>query len=119
MGTHLFAESIIGCKKPIALAVDGWISTPSNGIHFPMGVVIVYHMEVSMSTSASVKQILQYNQNHDFTSITDHERCIKGHLYSKPSTIQPTWILKFPYFSLFSFTLAFFGQALLQSDWRL
>lgn len=52
---YLFAVSAIRCKKTVALAVDGGGSAPSNGIHFPMGVVIVHHMEVSMSTPAFSK----------------------------------------------------------------
>ena len=42
-----------GCIT-IPLAVNGGVSTSSNGIHFPMGVVIVHHMEVSMPASTIV-----------------------------------------------------------------
>ena len=53
MDYHLFVENIIWCKKSVALAIDGGSSTATNCIHFPMGVVIVHHMEVSVSTSAT------------------------------------------------------------------
>lgn len=47
-------ESVIWCKKSIALAIDSWGSTAANCIHVPMCVVIVYHMEISKSTSAKI-----------------------------------------------------------------
>jgi hypothetical protein len=56
LSPHLFTEPDVRCYKSVALAVDGWASTPSNGVHFPMGVVIVDHMEISMSTSENVKK---------------------------------------------------------------
>jgi len=46
---------VIGSKKSIPLAIDGWSSTSPYGIHFPVGVIIVHHMEVSIPTSADVK----------------------------------------------------------------
>lgn len=51
MFCYLFTEPDVGCNKSIALAVDGRVSTPSNGVHFPMGVVIVDHMEIPVSAS--------------------------------------------------------------------
>lgn len=54
MGFHLFAESGIWGSKSVPLAINGRGSTPSNSIHFPMGVVIVHHMEVSVPASAYV-----------------------------------------------------------------
>ena len=61
--TYLLAKSVIGCNKSVALAIDGRVSTSSNRIHFPMGVVIVHHMEISMSTSADfIKIISQFQQ---------------------------------------------------------
>lgn len=50
---YLFIKSVIGSKKPIALAVNCRISTASNCVHFPMRVVVVYHVEISMSTPAN------------------------------------------------------------------
>lgn len=32
----------------VPLAVDGRLGAPSNGVHLPVGVVIVHHMEVTM-----------------------------------------------------------------------
>lgn len=52
---HLFAKSVIRCKKPISLTVDGGVCAPTNGIHLPMGVVIVHHMKISMSTSVPMR----------------------------------------------------------------
>lgn len=51
---YLFTEPYVWCSKPIPLAIDGRVCTPSNGIHLPMGVVIVHHMEISMPTSEKV-----------------------------------------------------------------
>ena len=56
---HLFAESVIWCNKSVALAVDGWISTSPNGIHFPVSIIIVHHMEIPKPTpvnSTNVKK---------------------------------------------------------------
>ena len=55
--TDLFAESVIWGKKSVALAVNGRVCTSSNGVHLPMGVVIVHHVEVTMPTSAYVKRL--------------------------------------------------------------
>lgn len=55
---HLFAESVIWCSKSVPLAIDGWGSTPPNCIHFPMGVVIVHHMEVPVPTSAYYERLI-------------------------------------------------------------
>ena len=56
---HLFAEAVVRCKKPISLTVDGGCRTPTNGIHFPMGVVIVHHMKISMSTSVAMRKVTE------------------------------------------------------------
>ena len=52
--SDLFAKFSIRGYKSVALAIDGWVCTASNGVHLPMGVVIVDHMEVTMPTSANV-----------------------------------------------------------------
>ena len=51
--TDLFAKSVIRGSESVALAVDGWVCTATDGVHLPMGVVIVDHMEVTMPTSAN------------------------------------------------------------------
>jgi hypothetical protein len=45
---YLLGERVCWSKIAVALTVDGWLSTPTNGIHFPVGVVIVHHVEVTM-----------------------------------------------------------------------
>jgi hypothetical protein len=35
-------------KEAVPLAVDGWLGAPSDGVHLPVGVVVVHHMEVAM-----------------------------------------------------------------------
>jgi len=45
---YLLGEGVCRSKVAVALAVDGWLSAPANGVHFPVGVVIVHHMEVTM-----------------------------------------------------------------------
>lgn len=51
MFSYLFCKSIIGSKKSIALAINCRGSTATNCIHFPVCIVIVYHVKISMSTS--------------------------------------------------------------------
>ena len=46
---YLLCKRIDWCKISVALAVDGGACTSTNCIHFPVGVVIVHHMEVSVS----------------------------------------------------------------------
>ena len=50
---YLFCKSIIGSKKSIALAINCRGSAATNCIHFPVCIVIVYHVKISMSTSAN------------------------------------------------------------------
>jgi len=79
---YLFAESVIGCNKPIALTIDGWVCTSSNGVHFPVGVVIVHHMKISMPTPAT-------NHQHFFFSFKfrhqDPHNCKSNYFHSFPS----------------------------------
>jgi hypothetical protein len=56
LSSYLLTEPDVGRNKSIALAVDGRVSTPSNGVHFPMGVVIVDHMEIPVSASENVSK---------------------------------------------------------------
>lgn len=51
--SHLLAIGCVRSEKPIALAVDGGRRTPTNGVHFPMRVVIVHHVEISMPAPAN------------------------------------------------------------------
>lgn len=53
---YFFAERPVRGSKSISLAVDCRVSTASNGIHFPLSVVIVHHMEVAMSASANFRK---------------------------------------------------------------
>lgn len=52
MLNYLFCKRINWCKIPVPLAVDSRASAPANRVHLPMGVVVVHHVEVSMSTPA-------------------------------------------------------------------
>lgn len=54
--SDLFAILVIWGKKSVPLAVNGRVCTSSNGVHLPVGVVIVHHVEVAMPTSANVKK---------------------------------------------------------------
>lgn len=60
---YLFCKRIGWCKISVALAVDGGARTPTNGIHLPVSVVVVHHVEVSMPASA------------DSTSFCYHQFC--------------------------------------------
>ena len=46
---HLFSEVFVGRKKSIPLAVDGRGCAPADGVHFPVGVVIIHHVKVAVS----------------------------------------------------------------------
>lgn len=48
---HLLGGAIGRCEESITLAVDCRVSTSTDGVHFPMGVVVVHHMEVAVSAS--------------------------------------------------------------------
>jgi len=67
---YLFAEPDVWGKEPVPLAVDGRICTPTNCIHFPVGVVVVHHMEIPVSTpwhsldKAFTKMIECYSDLH-------------------------------------------------------
>ena len=61
---YLFGKGVERGQVSVSLAVNGGICTASNSIHFPVGVVIVHYMEVTMSTSAfSVDLILVIELN--------------------------------------------------------
>ena len=67
---HLFAESVIGCNKSVALAVDGWIGTSTNGIHFPVSIIIVHHMEIPKPTPAKMAQFFSFSNLTNVTGPT-------------------------------------------------
>jgi len=75
---YLFFKSIIGSKKSIALAINCRGSTATNCIHFPVCIVIVYHVKISMSTSANNNnnkkkiRIQKPWQNIDLAIATNH-----------------------------------------------
>ncbi len=50
---HLLEGSSSWCNVVVSLAVDGWILTSTDCISPPWVVVIVHHMEIPKSTSAS------------------------------------------------------------------
>ena len=50
---YLFEDVVIGSKKPIALTVNRWSCTPTNCVHLPMRIIIIYHMKIPMPTSAN------------------------------------------------------------------
>ena len=69
---YLLAKPVIWCKKPVPLAVNGRVSTPTNGIHFPMSVVIVNHVKIPMPTPA-VQDYLTIYYTIDNFSISSKE----------------------------------------------
>lgn len=46
---YLLSKGVGWREVAVPLAVDRWLGAPSNGVHLPVGVVIVHHMEVTMS----------------------------------------------------------------------
>lgn len=55
---YLFGKRVCWGKKPIALAVDGWVSTSTNRIHYPVCVIVVYNMEITVPTPEITTQEL-------------------------------------------------------------
>jgi len=49
---YLLGKRVNRSIVSVALAVNGGVCTSTNSIHFPMSVVIVHHVKVSMSTPA-------------------------------------------------------------------
>lgn len=50
--SHLLTVVTVRSEKPVPLAVDRWGGAPSDGVHFPMRVVVVHHVEISVPASA-------------------------------------------------------------------
>lgn len=50
---YLLSKWVYWGKKSIPLTVDSRTSTTTNSIHFPVCVVVVHYMEVSMPTPAN------------------------------------------------------------------
>jgi len=48
---HLLGRAIDRCEETIALAVDCGVRTSTDGVHFPVGVIVVHHMKVAVSAS--------------------------------------------------------------------
>lgn len=42
---HLLVIDIVRRNVPVAFAYDGGILTPADGIHYPMGIVVVHDVE--------------------------------------------------------------------------
>lgn len=42
---YLLGEGVLRGDVSVALAVDGGVGAPSNGVHYPVGVVVVHDME--------------------------------------------------------------------------
>lgn len=49
---YLLCKGVGWSSVSVALAVDSGLCTSTNGIHLPVSVVVVHHMEISMSTPA-------------------------------------------------------------------
>jgi len=45
---YLLGETVSRGKEPVSLTIDGRVSTSTNCIHFPVSVIIVYYVKVSM-----------------------------------------------------------------------
>lgn len=49
---YLLCKGVGWSSISVALAVDGGLCTSTNGIHFPVSVVVVHHMEIPVPTPA-------------------------------------------------------------------
>ena len=49
---YLLCKWIGRSKVSVTLAVDGGVTTSTNGIHLPVSVVVVYDMKIPMSAPA-------------------------------------------------------------------
>lgn len=52
---YLFGKGVYRCCEAIAFTIDGRVCTAPNCVHFPVSVVIVYQMEVSMPALAFIR----------------------------------------------------------------
>lgn len=64
---YLLCKWIGRRKVSVALTVDRWIRATANGVHLPVRVVIVYHVEVAMpapeiSSNIVIVEIIYYFQ---------------------------------------------------------
>jgi hypothetical protein len=57
---YLFGRNVGRRNVTVALANNGWVLASSNGIHQPMCVVIVYHMDKSPSAPENSKEVVTY-----------------------------------------------------------
>ena len=63
---YLFVKPGIRSEKSIALAVYRRRSTSTDGIHFPVSIIIVHNMEISMPApviykTLNINNIFNYN----------------------------------------------------------
>ena len=49
MYIYLFSSFVGRSNEPVALTDDSWMLATSNGVHKPVGVVIIHHVEESPS----------------------------------------------------------------------
>lgn len=47
---YLFGKRVCRGKEPIALAVNSRVSTSTNCIHHPVSIIVVYNVEITVST---------------------------------------------------------------------
>ena len=55
--SYLLGKRVGWSSISVSLTIDGGVCTPTNGIHLPMSVVIVHHMEIAMPTSIHIIEI--------------------------------------------------------------
>lgn len=58
---YLFGKRVGWSSISVSLTIDGGICTPTNGIHLPVSVVIVHHMEIAMPTSIRFWKYVRWN----------------------------------------------------------
>ena len=45
---YLLGERVGWREVAVPLAIDGRLGAPSDGVHLPVGIVVVHYMEVTM-----------------------------------------------------------------------
>ena len=98
----MFVEDYLLCKwiswgkVSITLAVDGGVTTSTNGIHLPVSVVIVYDMKIPMSAPAFFLCDKPVSYQMQLTQIHNKRLCSDRN-YAKIRTQRETMFFKAPF----------------------
>lgn len=78
---YLLGKGVGRGEVSVALTINGRIGTSTDGIHFPVSVVVVHHMEVAVPTPEKRQYKIQAKQHvrHSFKSVAKKKQRVPGH----------------------------------------